>query len=280
MKNASVKKAAAPRRPYFSLYALQWLLVLGLIAGLAAISIYALRFFDQSPSDPNISFQQVQITQPPPYLRDEIRSEVATLGGFDGSLNTLDPSLKPMLEAAFRLHPWVESVEEVAVAPGMVRVKLAYRVPVGRITIARKHYCLDGSGRLLPEVADRYLLLAIEGVGEPPRGGLLEPYGSDLVHSAARLAGLLTPHRASWKLKSIRIHQDRLRPGDTEFRVFTEGGTEIIWGLADEGRDREPWDRRLERLRGYVKEHKSLDADGPFELDLRDPTQILRRKKH
>jgi hypothetical protein len=77
-----------------------------------------------------VAFAAIDCEPPPGQDRADFLDEVQYLGGLPDQLSLLEPGLGPRLAVAFALHPRVESVERVTLAPGgRVHVRLRHRPP-------------------------------------------------------------------------------------------------------------------------------------------------------
>lgn len=101
----------------------------------------------------------LRVNTPPHTDSDKFLTEVKLLGDLPDRVSAVAPDLSDQLTAAFRLHPWVEQVTAVTVAPdGGVHVSLQFRSPalairwtVGGVTTTR---AVTADGILLPATVD------------------------------------------------------------------------------------------------------------------------------
>jgi hypothetical protein len=100
-----------------------------------------------------VRFTDIRCDPPPNTTRDTFLTEVRYAANAPQTVQALDPDLRSQLTAAFSAHPWVASVDEVAVAPDVVRVVLKYRVPVLALPGGGTKRAVDAKGILLPASA-------------------------------------------------------------------------------------------------------------------------------
>ncbi|HXG09317.1 MAG TPA: hypothetical protein VNK04_05965, partial [Gemmataceae bacterium] len=133
-------------------------------------------------------FADIDCAPPPGQDRIEFLDEVQYLAGFPDRLPLLDDDLARRLAEAFASHPWVEQVERVEiVAPGRVRVQLAYRTPVLAVRQGNRLRAVDRYGVLLPATAATEGLPVYEA-SAPPSGPAGAPWGNEAIECAARTA--------------------------------------------------------------------------------------------
>jgi len=100
-----------------------------------------------------VAFADIETPAPPGRDRKTFLTEVRFLGELPETLQSVDPQLSEHLKAAFRKHPWVLDVGEVAVAPpGIIRVDAKFRVPALAVKIGTdpQPRALDRTAVLLP----------------------------------------------------------------------------------------------------------------------------------
>ena len=102
-------------------------------------------------------------------------------------VDLLDEELPQRLKLAFADHPWVEAVDDVAVAPPrQITVRLTYRRPVLAVRWGGELRAVDGHGVLLPKSAPTAGLPVYDGTPAPPRGREGTRWGDPNLEQAAR----------------------------------------------------------------------------------------------
>lgn len=139
-----------------------------------------------------IAFSELEVEPPPGQTREEFLLDVQYYGTAPDKLALLDKTLPGRLAALFGLHPWVEKVEKVEVAPPRrVAVQLTYRRPVLAVNDGQKIRAVDGRGILLPKSASTFGLPQYQGKARPPVGPVGTRWGDAGVEKEAeRLARL------------------------------------------------------------------------------------------
>jgi hypothetical protein len=234
--------------------------------------------------------ERITVTPLPEWITADIRSEVVRDAGLDGRLSLLDEAFPQVIEDAFQLHPWVESVQRITkVFPRGVQVDLTYRKPAAVVELAGpegvQFVPVDRFGVQLPaddvpELRKHYLPRIGGIVGRPPVG---QVWPDARVTGAAELADAL---RDDWEPLCLVDILPSARPeirDDLRFFVYdliTRGGTRIVWGAvetaAPPGED--GFQQKLDRLRACVAEHGPLDSvRGPAIVDVRHELAITPR---
>jgi hypothetical protein len=232
-----------------------------------------------------LAFTDIDCPTPPAQSRADFLVEVRQLAGLPDRLSVLDEDLAERLAKAFARHPWVETVERVAIRPPkQIQVQLVHRTPVLEVMLSERvlkgsppdaaepTWLVDGRGRVLPrkDYRDPLPLFFAEA---RPTGGAGQRWGDKGVDAAARTAGLL--------------HADRKQFGFVSFEMKTEGlvlstatGTHVLWGHAPEAESagEAPAAEKRERLCEYCTQHGSLDRPaGRYEHDVRPAAKAEHR---
>lgn len=234
--------------------------------------------------------EQVSVSSPPAWLAADVRSEVLHAAQLDRRLSILDDNFVQVLQDAFALHPWVESVVRVEKQyPPAVDIEIIYRKPVAVVEIAAGGVVqllpVDRHGIHLPaadvpEIRRRYLPRIGGVVGQPPIGRRWDdPRVDGAVDLAVRLAG-------DWD----RLHLVEILPsarpeinGARRYYVYdlvTRGGTRIVWGAAPlDGPPGEPeFHEKQTRLERCIQDVGPLDSvRAPAVVDVRRHLQVTPR---
>jgi hypothetical protein len=237
------------------------ILVPVIVLGIGFSALYALQATLREHAAPvPISFADIQCDSPPGLPREDFLQQVQCWPGgneIPDTLDLLDGSLAPRLTAAFRRHPWVESVERITPTPERrLRVGLVFRVPVLAVPDGERFRAVDRRGVLLPEKAYTPDLPRYEGRTPIPPVKLGTVWPDQRITACASVAALLRPHQD-------RVPLEKLTCEDRAVLLWTAWGEKITWGSPPgvELRGEAHADRKLERLLG-----RSLDAT---DLDLR-----------
>ncbi len=226
----------------------------------------------------------------PAWIAADVSAEVVRNAGLDGRLSLLDDSFAQVVEDAFALHPWVESVERISKQyPQGVHVELTYRRPVAVVEMSGHGSVLfvpiDCQGVHLPsgdvpELRKRYLPRVGGIVGRPPVG---QTWPDPRVIGAAELAEKL---REQWEplclVDILPSARPEIRDGSRFFvyDLITRGGTRVVWGAAPGAAPpkEDPFDAKLARLQNCVEQHGPLDSvRGPAIVDVRGALAITPR---
>ena len=152
-----------------------------------------------SSSEYQLSVETIKITEPPPWIRADIRAQVfrdASLAG----VSLRDRQLTVKVARAFEGHPWVARVTRVRKRfPAEVDVELVYRRPVAMVEVFTGDqpglFPIDSEGVLLDprdfseNMALQYLRIVVDY--SHPLGVVGTSWGDQRVISAAQIAGLL-----------------------------------------------------------------------------------------
>lgn len=227
--------------------------------------------------------EQFVVTEPPAWIRTDVKRQVLQNASLNGGVSLLDESLVRRTAEAFPMHPWVEKVIRVQkMHPARVVVDLVYRQPVAMVVVPGGLYAVDVYGVLLPsedftaDDAARYP--RIDGISHPPLDQVGDAWGDPTVEAAARLAALLRAEWSHWQLARIVPAATSTAAGEPQFEVVTRAGNRIVWGAAPSlevlaGGNPEV---RLERLAQIAKEQGSLDAAGVIDLTSATAVNAMR----
>ncbi len=258
------------------------LLIVGviLVAALTARAIWLrVRADVFRGSEYQLSFDDVEITPPPSWIRGNVKAEALRDGSLDEPLSLIDENLTERIAKAFALHPWVARVERVTKHyPAGASVDLVYRRPVAMVEVQDGLFPVDSGGVLLPSAdftaAEARNYPRIADVTSQPMGPVGTSWNDASVTGAARIAEVLSP---IWR--ELRLYQIRLRPDASqsraeggEFHLITRTGNVIPWGNppGDESPPEPNAADKIARLKKYAVEHGGLDNSGNVpDLDLR-----------
>ncbi len=189
-----------------------------------------------------VELDHIQVTTPPPHVRTDIASTVFRDTKLD-ELSLLDSQATAKIASAFATHPWVGRVISVRkLSGGTVEVHLEYRQPVAMVHVFKPNqvdsgsyfFPVDGEGTLLPttEFAQSETLdyLHIEIPNVYPTGVVGGSFGDSRVEAAAKLAAVLSPHRAQIAIRSIGIHGDSRETEVPQLEVITTDSRRLFWG--------------------------------------------------
>ncbi len=155
-------------------------------------------------------FADIECPSPPAVERSRFLVEVRTAAGLAETFQLLDSELHLKLRAAFAAHPWVASVDAVAVEPpARVRLGLSFRTPALVVRLAGLpggKRVVDANGVLLPPSAvPADLPELVNRVASPtmPDGSV---WADPLIGRAVELVrayrpGSLEKTAAGWQLK-------------------------------------------------------------------------------
>ncbi len=231
----------------------------------------------------------IAISTLPEWIKADVRMEVVRNSGLDRQLSVLDEAFASVVEDAFALHPWVESVDKITKSyPPAVYVDLTFRRPVAVVELASaagvQLVPVDRHGVQLPkdvpDIFKRYLPRIGGIVGHPPEG---QQWADPRVIGATELAELLS---GTWEalhlvdiLPSARAEiQDQHRY--FVFNLITQGGTRIEWGAAPSNAPpgEDDFETKLQRLQQCANLHGPLDSvRGPAVVDVRHGLAITPR---
>ena len=162
--------------------------LLGAAAVLAGVAALGRLARDALRQDYAFPFSAIKCQPTPGSEQADLLSEVQYLAGMPDQVRLLDDDLADRLRVAFARHPWVESVEDVQIAPRRITVQVRYRRPVLAVPVKGQLRAVDGFGILLPESANTRGLPLYPGSAPLPAGPAGAPWGDATVESAARAA--------------------------------------------------------------------------------------------
>jgi hypothetical protein len=237
-----------------------------------------------------LTAERIAITPQPEWITSDVRGEVVRNAGLDGRLSILDDGFMTVVEDAFVLHPWVESVASIAKTyPAGVRVELNYRKPVAVVEMSGPDGMLlipiDGKAVHLPQddvpdVFKHYLPRIQNVVNRPPVG---QPWDDPRVVGAADLAQRLSADWDDLLLVDI-LPSSRPEIFDEQryfvYDLMTKGGTRVVWGASPLAAPPGEADfgAKLERLRQCIGEYGPLDTVlSPAVVDVRNGLTITPR---
>lgn len=234
--------------------------------------------------------ERVTTSVPPEWITADVRTEVIRNAGLKDRLSILDDSFMDVIEDAFVLHPWVDSVDRIVKKyPPGAHVEVTYRKPIAVVELAGPqgvqlvpidkgavHLPMDD----VPDLRKRYLPRIGGIVGRPPVG---QQWDDPRVIGAADLANRLSEDWESLHLVDIL---PSARPEIREehryfvYDLITRGGTRVVWGaaplFAPPGED--DFQAKLQRLKKYVHENGPLDtARSPAIVDVRFELTVTPR---
>lgn len=237
-----------------------------------------------------LAANRITISTPPEWISDNFLGEVIRDSGLDGQLSLLDESFVQIIEDAFVLHPWVESVERIEKRyPKGVHVDLVYRMPVAVVEMPGQNgvlflpvdkHAVHLPAQGLPEMRRRYLPRIGGIVARPPAG---QVWPDPRVVGGAQLAEQL--HEVWEELHLVDILPSARPEIRDDHRYFvydliTRGGTRVVWGAAPSAAppDEPDFAAKLTRLRECVKKHGPLNSvHSPAVVDVRRELAITPR---
>jgi hypothetical protein len=281
-------EAARPARPW-TFRGPAFALGLGaLVVALVAVGRLTREGLRGSPRY-TLPFSAIDCPPPPGQSRGEFLTEVAYGAGCPEQLDVLAEGLAGRLAEAFARHPWVDTVERVAILPGpRVEIRLAYRTPVlavlltgpapdgrqvhvpvrslpqgGRNETAPARV-VDARGVLLPASAPTEGLPVLYHRVGPPAGSAGTRWGDGAVEEAAATAAFVRPHQDKLHLEDVEI-------GASGVILRTAAGSTVLWGRppGQEPADEAAAAEKLRRLVDYCAAHGGLDRPaGRYEHDV------------
>lgn len=229
-----------------------------------------------------LSDDRITISELPEWIVGDVRGEAVRNAGLVGRLSVLDDAFAQVIEDAFVLHPWVESVDRIVKKhPAGVHVDVIFRRPVAVVELVNQNIVqlvpIDRHGVHLPaldvpNIRKRYLP-RIGGVVERPPVG--QPWSDPRVLGAAEIAVQLAPVWDAFHLVDILPSARPEIRGQSRFFVYdliTRGGTRIVWGAAPNAApaDEDKFAEKLDRLRRCAEQYGPLDSvRGPAVVDVR-----------
>jgi hypothetical protein len=179
--------------------AVRGLIALGIVAGVVAGVVWLGEQSGQQVAHREryaVRVLDIACDAPPGTDRSTFLTEVRYLGNLPEAVSSVDPTTKELLTGAFRKHPWVAEVADVAAgADGVIRVGLRFRKPVLIVTAAgeREPRAVDRSAVLLPAVPNPDSLPRLVGLVPAPTRPAGEVWSDPAVRRAAELADLHRP---------------------------------------------------------------------------------------
>jgi hypothetical protein len=225
-----------------------------------------------------LTAEQLRISEPPSWIRSDLRTDVLRNASLDASLSLLDDELTVRIAHAFALHPWVANVIRVSKTGSGVDVELEYRRPIAMVQVPDGVFPIDRQAVLLPNedftAADVKNYPRITEVASEPTSPVGSVWQDPRLIGAASLAELLTDHWSRLKLQRISVvtpptPDSPSRPSG--FTLYTQSGTQIRWGgsPAEKPAMEMSSQDKLALLLQYATEHGTLDAEeGRQVLDL------------
>ena len=237
-----------------------------------------------------LSAQRISVSQTPEWITTDFVGEVVRDAGLDGRLSLLDDSFPQVIEDAFSLHPWVETVERIEKRyPQGVHVQLNYRRPVAVVEMSAKEgvlfvpvdsHAVHLPTRGFPDMRKRHLPRIGGIVDRPPVG---QKWPDPRVEGAVEIADQL---QKVWQELHLVDILPSARPEIREdhryfvFDLITRGGTRIVWGAAPNAAPsgEHSFEAKLARLKKCVGQHGPLDSvHGPAVVDVRRELAITPR---
>jgi len=237
-----------------------------------------------------LTVEGIAVSTLPSWITADVRMEVVRNSGLDRRLSVLDEAFVSVVEDAFSLHPWVESVDKITKSyPPAVFVDLTFRRPVAVVELAGPERVqlipVDKLGIQLPagdvpDIYRRYLPRIGGIVGRPPVG---QQWADPRVIGATELADLLAD---SWESLHLVDILPSARPEIRDehryfvFHLITQGGTRVVWGAAPSNAPpgEDDFQTKLQRLRECAIQMGPLDSvRGPAIVDVRRELAVTPR---
>jgi hypothetical protein len=279
MKKSPATKDGASRKRLPAKWIGRCLLAAAIVTGCTAAALglwQKLRPHISSQPEYLVNVRELDVTQPPKWIRADVKAEVLRDAGLPPQISILDERLKETLTQAFSLHPWVAAVEKVETSyPAQIRVTVAYRRPVAMVEVHDGLLPVDARGVLLPpedftpQEALQYPRVA--GLAGSPLGPIGTRWGNPIVEAAAKLAEVLEP---TWG--ELQLHHIAAPTGAGSelsaitLEVATREGTKFVWGRAPGyERPEEPKaSEKIVRLKKLAGQLGSLDKTEASQRDL------------
>lgn len=222
--------------------------------------------------------EEIDVGALPPWIHEDPRAEFLLLLDGGADLNLAANEFLVKFVHAVEKHPWIKQVQSAEKRfPGLVQVKLEWRMPVAMVRVQGGLLPVDKEGVLLPTRDFTPLEAAkyprIEGVSEPPPGPAGVRWLDPVVTAGAPLAASLLGVWNKYQFRALLPLKTSDSPTRVEFTIRTRGGSVIIWGDVPTG-DMIGHDKataaKLQWLEAYFREHGSFEGvEGPQEIDLR-----------
>ncbi len=226
--------------------------------------------------------ERITISELPEWIVGDVRGQAVRNAGLAGRLSILDDAFAQVIEDAFLLHPWVESVDRITKRhPAGVHVEITYRQPVAVVELVDQNVVhlvpIDRHGVHLPSlevpnIRKRYLP-RIGGIVERPPVG--QPWTDPRVRGAAEIAVQLSEVWDTFHLVDILPSARPEIYGQSRYFVYdliTRGGTRVVWGAAPNAApaEEDQFSAKLARLHRCAAQFGPLDSEnGPAVVDIR-----------
>jgi len=269
--------------------------------GLALAGRFWSSYRDALVGDPRFQLRAdgIQMNEPPAWLSSAAHRQWLESLGWEGQ-SLLQPSLVADVAGQLQRDPWVEEVLRVRKTPVGLQIEVRYgqpllvELPGGKILPINPRGCVLDGRDLSLESTESFLRIAVRDlVGTPLKIG--EPWPDDRVVLAAELGRHLARSGESTRIAGIYAHDwpvvaGAAAPGRAserviEFRLWTRGRNEIIWGspIGRESATEAGWEQKLRGLVDFVRRHGAIDqwsglpAGQGNVLDLRSGELVLLR---
>jgi hypothetical protein len=135
----------------------------------------------------DVAFAEIECDPPVGMDRHKFLDEVRYYArSLPERLHLLNEDLPQQLREGFAMHPWVEKVDAIEIAPPKrVIVKLTHRTPVLAVPYGAELYAVDRHGVMLPNNAPTRGLPVYDGDAARP-AGVGKRWGDANVEAAAR----------------------------------------------------------------------------------------------
>lgn len=285
MSPSKPRTAAAARFLRLRRGPFRWLLLAATACSLAGLACYALwqHVGPWVTGQPRylIDVAAVEITPPPDWVPQDVKSRALREAGLSGTYSLFDPLLAERVGRAFLLHPWIRDVR-VTKQPAGLLAAIEYRRPVLRVDLSDGYVLVDVDGVRLPldsPQRQRFAALPrLTGIKSRPPGPEGTPWPNPQVTGAARIAAALMDDWSTLGLATIAAASKSFQAGSTETELFyllpSRGQTRIIWGSVGTTSEPSP-PEKVARLKSYLAQHGSFDAGAAQDLDLRPPLSLL-----
>ncbi len=206
----------------------------------------------------------------------------------------LDPDLVGHVVREMEQQAWIDHVRSVQKTPSSLQIDVDYGSPLLIELPERRLLPVDPRGQPFDlagfkiQATDPFFRVAIQGLTD-----VFAPGPDPKVSQAAALARVLGPYRQAGGLAGIYGHASHLpshRPdpqqeinASLEFRLWTAGRNEIVWGspVGSEKSGEAAWRTKLAGLHQFTQQHGPVDAWPGLPakrgnvLDLRQGTLML-----
>ncbi|HCK41872.1 MAG TPA: hypothetical protein DHW22_09595 [Planctomycetaceae bacterium] len=233
---------------------------------------------------------RISISPLPEWITGDVRYEVIEQAGLERRLSILDTSFMQVVEDAFVLHPWVESVDRITKSyPPGVHVDLTYRRPIAVVEMASQQgvqfvpidrYAVHLPAHDVPDIRRQYLPRIGGIVARPPAG---QQWADERVTGAADLIVKMAEYWEKLHLVDVLPSARPELRGEHRFYVYdliSRGGTRIVWGPppGENLPGEDSFQQKLDRLRQCIAEYGPLDSvRGPAEVNVRHELAIKLR---